>query len=141
MASTKLTPISEIGRNMAACSDKLKMHKGHKGLREKITEMASAVSAQSPFMKKAYDAGAKYAEESLTNNTSGDSDSQISDNENESEKIIDILRRGWPDPLAKAKREYRGPDRDRDHAEKMEQDYYGYRQRAQLNSVSPETTI
>ena len=137
--SKKLPVTSPVGMQMEQITAKIKQHKADKGIHDCLTQMHGAVGNKSPIVKTAYEAGWKYAAESVSEDSSTENPA-TNESKDEGEDVIKVIRRGWPDPIAKARKEYDGPD-SRDEYDNDNLDLDHYKEKAQLTKHSPETTI
>lgn len=135
---------SPIGMEMTAVIDKLKAHKDKKSMSDCLQKMNDAVNGTSPFIKKAYFLGYKKANEDVSaSNTSDNNPADDNPDKTKEEFVIDIIRRGWPDPLKKAKRDYKGPDKDDTNSPDNYDvpDIDTYKERNKITKYSPDITI
>jgi hypothetical protein len=138
---------SNIGLKMEELMARCKMDKSHKVQHDAVTHMHNSTKGvdmgeKSMLLKKAYIAGYKAAEESMSVNSDDDSMGAAQGKKEEpEEKVIDALRRGWPDTLATARK---------NHAKAMDREQKGtdgadngddVRSRAKINKHSPEVTV
>ena len=135
--SKKVLATSPVGRQMEGLTETLKLHKADKSMHECLTNMHGSI--KSPIMKTAYEAGYKYATDSVSENSSTDNPASTQ-SEDEGEKVIRTLRRGWPDVLEKAEREHDGPD-SRDEYSSDNFDQGQAKERSRMTKYSPETTV
>ena len=150
----KLPPSTPTGVDMANIVEKLKMHKSHKNMNEGVNTMSSVMAGTAPpeegILKNAYYAGWKYAEEMMASEDSSQyNPADGNPDKTEEEKIIEVMRRGWPNAEEKSMREYHGPGANpwrKDGVHKHTEDGSGYssadtKARNQINNVSPDVTI
>ena len=147
-AKTQKNPVTSMtGMEMQGLTEKLKKHKVQKGIDESLNNMHSACEGHQPGMlKKAYLAGAKCAEEEVDSTDSSDDNPSLGGDDGRGkdplEKIIDVIRRGWPNASEKAKKDYKGPERDygdRDNYDVPDIDVY--KERTKMTKHSPDITI
>jgi len=139
-------PGNMTSAEMEELISKMKAHKLQKSVNQSISEMDSALLGKPPQsvsgqVKKAYWAGVKFAEDSLSENSSEDNPA-IEKDKNPEEEIIDMIRRGWPDPQAVAKANH--PDAS-DKREAKDDDIaeseVSTKDRLQMNKFSPKVTV
>ena len=132
----KMPASSPVGLEMDNIMAKLKMHKAHKGVKDSIGNMQSSLG----MIKKAYLDGVKYAEEEIESDS--DNGETSTNNQDESSKIISILRRGWPD-VKSGNSSHGETDKYRNIGDGSDPYFSRHesKQKTQLTKYSPETTI
>jgi len=140
---------SDVGLKMEELMARCKMDKSHKVQHDAVTHMHNSAKGvdmgeKSLLLKKAYIAGWKAAEESMSVNSDDDFSSTSKEEEPE-EKAIDAIRRGWPDTLASARKAQEKildkEDRSKDDGgDGVGNDSDNVRSRAKLNKHSPNVT-
>lgn len=142
MKNSKIPPQSMTGQSMEALVEKLKRHKVQQGLNKSISEMNASLQGQGGILKKAYLMGVKYAEESVSKDPSSDNPAGDNPDKTEEEKVIEIIRRGWPDPVKSMKNDPDVPGGREDKAPLDDgYDREQAKKKAKMTAHSPETTI
>lgn len=128
---------STVGQQMDTVLAHLKHHKSLKSQHAALCEMhdAAAGRPKQELLKKAYWAGWKFAEENLAINNDDDPTS-TQGAKNEEERVVDVIRRGWPDPLDKAMRTHNKIVNKQQFTESA-----SVKDLAKVNSNSPEVTV
>ena len=131
--------ISHHGTAMTSIIERLKAHKSHKSTHEALTNMHDSVLRRPPteggMLKKAYEAGYKYAEDGISMNKDDDPNS-VKGPANKEEAIVDVIRPGWPNPLDSAMRTHNKMMNKQQFSESA-----SVKDLAKINANSPEVTV
>jgi len=144
-SSKKRPPASPIGVHMNGLSERMKKHKAQKNVHEALSTMHMSISGHpldenSKILKTAYEAGAKYAEETVSESNSSTNSALSNTDRSPEEAIVETMRRGWPDPFKKALRENKNYTINHEYQPGTYQERGDIARRSQLTRYSPETT-
>jgi len=146
LIKAKKNPIaSNTGMQMSKLMDHMKKHKSHKTMNECVSKMHGALSGVPVAgpIKTAYLAGFKYAEEEIAHDDSSEANpAHAKKDKSPEEKVIETMRRGWPDKNNSSTIKDNKEDGElTDDTYDPNLDLDTAKEKAQLTPHSPETTI
>ena len=146
----KIPPSSPIGMGMNSLAEKMKKHKVNKEVHSSLATMHMASSGvplddKSKLLKTAYLAGVKHAEESVSESSSTQNSALGNTDKTEEERLIETIRRGWPDQKRQALADIKG-ETGTPHDEDVRLNDFNYsygdlKDKARMTPGSPDTTI